>query len=289
MVAEAPGSVQVVASSSHQMHLLELFEVQQDQGPCLDCYRTGEAIASTDLASEMSRWPTFAPEAVAAGFSSVHALPMRLREEVIGSLNLLVRPSGGLDATDLTAAQALADVATISILQHRAAEEARLLAEQLQYALNSRITIEQAKGVLSERSGLDPEAAFESLRRYSRNNNLRLLEVAEGVVRRTLDVDAIAPDAPAAAAQGPAPGWSPPRQLVGWEEADPPAGWRRGTPSGGRLPMQVKELGHVVLYVRDLDARHDGSTARSSAFPSCPAASPARRRSPPAAPTTSCC
>jgi GAF domain-containing protein len=193
MVAESPGTVQVVASSSHQMHLLELFEVQQDQGPCLDCYRTGEAVGSPDLNVDTGRWPTFAPEALAAGFASAHALPMRLRDEVIGSLNLLVRPTGGLPPADLAAAQALADVATISILQHRAAEEARLLAEQLQYALNSRVTIEQAKGVLSERSGLDPDIAFESLRRYARNHNQRLVDVAEGVVRRTLDVEAIAP------------------------------------------------------------------------------------------------
>jgi GAF domain-containing protein len=209
MVAESSGTVQVVASSSHQMHLLELFEVQQDQGPCLDCYRTGTAVVSTDLAVESARWPTFAPEALAAGFSSVHALPMRLRDEVIGSLNLLVRPAGGLDATDLTAAQALADVATISILQHRAAEEARLLAEQLQYALNSRVTIEQAKGVLSERSGLDPDIAFESLRKYSRNNNARLVDVAEGVVRRTLDVDAVAPARHAPQPKMPPPSGSP--------------------------------------------------------------------------------
>jgi transcriptional regulator with GAF, ATPase, and Fis domain len=196
MVAEAPGAVQVVASSSHQMHLLELFEVQHDQGPCLDCYRTGEAVECADLSTATDRWPTFAPEALAAGFSSVHALPMRLRNEVIGSLNLLRRPSGSLDHTDLRAAQALADVATIGILQHRAAAEARMLAEQLQYALNSRVTIEQAKGVLSERSGLDAETAFAALRRYARNHNLRLVDVASGVVNRTLDAGAITPRQP---------------------------------------------------------------------------------------------
>ena len=193
MVAEPPGSVQVVASSSHEMHLLELFEVQHDQGPCLDCYRTGEAVDCADLTTAIERWPTFAPEALAAGFSSVHALPMRLRNEVIGSLNLLRRPSGSLDAADLAAAQALADVATIGILQHRAMAEARMLAEQLQYALNSRVTIEQAKGVLSERSGLDPDAAFSALRRYARNNNVRLADVATSVVERTLDSELIAP------------------------------------------------------------------------------------------------
>ena len=196
MVAEAAGAVQVVASSSHEMHLLELFEVQHEQGPCLDCYRTGEAVHTPDLEGAVDRWPTFAPEAVAAGFKSAHALPMRLRNEVIGSLNLLRRPAGGLDAADLTAAQALADVATIGILQHRAAEEARLLAEQLQYALNSRVTIEQAKGVLSERSGIDAEAAFTALRQYARNHNQRLVDVAAGVVNRTLPSEAVSPSRP---------------------------------------------------------------------------------------------
>jgi GAF domain-containing protein len=210
MVAEAPGTVQVVASSSHQMHLLELFEVQHDQGPCLDCYRTGEAVECSDLALALERWPNFAPEALAAGFTSVHALPMRLRNEVIGSLNLLRRPSGTLDPAELTAAQALADVATIGILQHRAAEEARLLAEQLQYALNSRVTIEQAKGVLSERSNIDAETAFAALRRYARNHNERLVDVARGVLDRTLATEAVSsvrrapwPDAPPPAAPKP--------------------------------------------------------------------------------------
>ena len=206
MVAEAPGAVQVVASSSHQMHLLELFEVQQDQGPCLDCYRTGEAIECADLSTATDRWPTFAPEALAAGFSSVHALPMRLRSEVIGSLNLLRRPAGSLDVADLKAAQALADVATIGILQHRAAEEARLLAEQLQYALNSRVTIEQAKGVLSERSGLDAETAFAALRRYARNHNQRLVDVAEGVVNHTLTAEAITTNRKPSQPDSPPPG-----------------------------------------------------------------------------------
>jgi GAF domain-containing protein len=206
MVAEPPGAVQVVASSSHQMHLLELFEVQYDQGPCLDCYRTGEAIDCADLSGALDRWPTFAPEALAAGFSSVHALPMRLRSEVIGSLNLLRRPAGSLDAADLTAAQALADVATIGILQHRAAEEARMLAEQLQYAVNSRVTIEQAKGVLSERSGLDAETAFAALRRYARNHNQRLVDVAAGVVDRTLAAEAITPVRKPSRPDSPPPG-----------------------------------------------------------------------------------
>lgn len=121
---------------------------------------------------------------------------MRLRNQVIGSLNLLRRPVGGLDPADLTAAQALAGVATIGILQHRAMVEARVLAEQLQYALTSRVTIEPAKGLLSERSGLDPDAAFDALRRYARNHNLRLGDVATGVIDRTLDGQAIEPRKP---------------------------------------------------------------------------------------------
>jgi hypothetical protein len=168
------------------MELLELFEIQQDEGPCLDCYRTGNPVRCPDLSAAVGRWPRFAPEALAHGYGSVYALPMRLRAQVIGSLNLLRELPGELDANDLVAAQALADVATIGILQQRAASEQRLLAEQLQYALDSRVTIEQAKGVIAEHARLDMDAAFSALRQYARNHNERLVEVAHNVAARTL-------------------------------------------------------------------------------------------------------
>src|SRR5439155_24537584 len=142
---------------------VELFELQSQEGPCLDCYRSGEPVLNQHLGTIDGRWPNFTPVALEAGFRSVHALPMRLRGAVVGALNLFRIDAGPRDATDVLAAQALADVATIAILQHRAALEAQVVNEQLNYALNSRVLIEQAKGVLSERAGLDMEHAFERL------------------------------------------------------------------------------------------------------------------------------
>jgi len=185
--------VRVAASSSHEMQLLELFEIQHDDGPSLDCYRTGTRVRCPDLRAATDRWPRFAPEAVASGWESVYALPMRLRDETIGSLNLLRAEPGDLDPADLVAAQALADVATIGILQHRAAEERRLLAEQLQYALDSRVAIEQAKGVVAQHAGLGMDDAFSALRRYARDHNQRLVDVAHAIANRTLPTHEIAP------------------------------------------------------------------------------------------------
>jgi GAF domain-containing protein len=194
MLADASGTLNVAASSSERMGLLELFELQHQEGPCLECYHSGSQVACGDLPGAVDRWPTFAPEAIDAGFRSVFALPMRLRDETIGSLNLLRHQPDGLASADLLAAQALADVATIGILHHRAAEESRLLTEQLQYALNSRVVIEQAKGVLAQHAGLTMEQAFSTLRSYARNHNLRLVDVAEAVAQRTFDPRAVVAD-----------------------------------------------------------------------------------------------
>jgi GAF domain-containing protein len=186
LLADPSGGVNVAASSSHRMELLELFELQHDEGPCLDCYRSGEHVACPDLRAAFDVWPRFAPEAVDRGFGSVYAVPMRLRSQVIGSLNLLRTTPGELGANDLVAAQALADVATIGILQQRAVTQQQLLAEQLQYALDSRVTVEQAKGVVAEHAQIDMEAAFSALRTYARNQNERLVDVAQAVGARNL-------------------------------------------------------------------------------------------------------
>jgi GAF domain-containing protein len=186
MLADADGVLRVAASSSHTMKLLELFELQHDDGPCVDCYRTKAPVREYDLARALSRWPRFAPEAIAAGFTSAYALPMRLRDMVIGSLNLLRAEPGDLDGDELLVAQALADVATIGILQHRAADESKLVAEQLQHALNSRVAIEQAKGVLAASADLSMEEAFNAIRRYARNTNARLVDVALEIADRSL-------------------------------------------------------------------------------------------------------
>ena len=162
--------------------MLELFEVQAEEGTCLDCPRTGLPVVNQDLAAVNGRWPRFATEALCAGFQSVHALPMRLRGTVIGALNLCDTREGPLPDDTIRLGQALADVATIGLLQARAINRRDILTEQLQAALNSRILIEQAKGVLAERRHLDMEQAFTLLRTEARNTNRRLSELARAVV-----------------------------------------------------------------------------------------------------------
>ena len=191
MLVAPEGDLRVVASSSEAMRVVELFELQSQEGPCLDCYRSGEPVLNQHLGTVDGRWPNFTPVALEAGFRSVHALPMRLRGAIVGALNLFRIDEGPLDATDVLAAQALADVATIAILQHRAALEAQVVNEQLNHALNSRVLIEQAKGVLAERAGLDMEHAFARLRAYARNNNRQLVDVAQDVIDGTLSARAI--------------------------------------------------------------------------------------------------
>jgi GAF domain-containing protein len=191
LMLDSGDGLAVVASSSRSMNLLELFELQHEEGPCVDCFLTGEAIASLDLAQDLDRWPNFAPEALAANFHSVYALPLRLRDTTIGSLNLLRVERGALSDDDLSEAQALADVATIGLLQHRAAEDAERLTGQLQHALESRIVIEQAKGVLAEHSNIPTDQAFDALRKYSRNYNRRLSDVARDIIERAVDPDNI--------------------------------------------------------------------------------------------------
>lgn len=180
MLLAPEGDLRVMASSSEAMRGLELLELETQEGPCLDCYRTGHPVVHPDLRD--GRWPQFAPEARAAGFTAVHALPMRLRGQVIGALDLFQTETGAMQATDLDAAQALADVATIAVLQHRAALEAQVLTDQLHHALSSRIVIEQAKGIVAEREGLDIDGAFAALRGHARDHNLRLADVARDVV-----------------------------------------------------------------------------------------------------------
>ncbi len=186
MLAGPDGELRVMASSSETMRVLELFELQSKEGPCLDCYRSGKPVTGQDLATVTSRWPLFAAETLAAGFCSVQALPLRWRGTVIGALNLFQVNPGEMLGPNVEAAQALADVATIAILQHRASLEAQVLNQQLQHALNSRIVIEQAKGMVAQRQGVNMEQAFSALRTHARNHNLRLVDVAESVISGAL-------------------------------------------------------------------------------------------------------
>lgn len=186
LLVSTEGELGVMASSNEATRVLELFELQCEEGPCLDCYRTGSPIVAADLTTAHSRWPRFAVESLRAGFRSVTAFPMRLRGTTIGALNLFGHEAGSLDETDGRAAQAFADVATIAILQNRALMAAQVVNNELQHALQSRVVIEQAKGVLAATTGASVADGFELLRRYARRHNARLADVAADVVSRDL-------------------------------------------------------------------------------------------------------
>jgi GAF domain-containing protein len=183
LLRDPRGNLAVVASSSEETRLLEIFQLQNNEGPCLDCVQAGSSVTCTDLGAESDRWPTFVPAALAAGFQSVVAVPLRLRTQTIGGLNMFHSLPETLTPDDRALAQALADVATIGILQQRIAQRSSDLTDQLQHALTSRVTIEQAKGVLAERNETNMGAAFNAMREYSRNNNQKLNDVAIAIVR----------------------------------------------------------------------------------------------------------
>jgi GAF domain-containing protein len=182
VLADPRGELRVAAASSEEAGLVELFQLQNDQGPCLDCFRTGRPVSAADLTGPDQRWPRFAQAATQAGFRTVEAVPMRLRDQVIGALNLFGAEPGPFEAADLRIAQALADVATIGLLHERNVRRSETVAEQLQAALNSRVMIEQAKGKLAERYGIDMDRAFTMLRDYARNTNQHLTDVARDFV-----------------------------------------------------------------------------------------------------------
>lgn len=186
LLADQSRVLHVAAASCEATRDLELFQLQRDQGPCLDCYRTGTPVSVPDLSELADVWPSFARAALSAGFMSVHAVPMRLRDNVLGTLGLFGSRVGSLNEEDLRLAQALAHVASVSIVQNKTLADAGVVTEQLQLALSSRVVLEQAKGSIAQRGDVSPDAAFEVLRRYARDHNQRLTDVASAVVARTL-------------------------------------------------------------------------------------------------------
>ena len=190
MLAGPAGDLYPVASSSEAMRLLELFELQAEEGPCLDAFRTGEPVAQEGLDAGAGRWPLFSAAALRAGFQSALALPLRLRKVTLGALNLLRSTSEPMAEMDLVVARAFADLAALSIVHHRSNADAQRLNEQLSATLASRIVIEQAKGVISERAGVDLTEAFSRLRTFARYSNLRLTNVAQSAVDGSLDPSA---------------------------------------------------------------------------------------------------
>ena len=186
LLADSRGVLHLIAASSERTHDLEILQLLRDEGPCLDCYRLGEPILVPDLTEAKQRWPRFVVPATAAGFASVHAVPMRLRENVLGALGLFGNNPGRLDEDDLALAQALAHVASVAIVNEKAASDRDTVNAQLQLALDSRVVIEQAKGVLAYVGELSMDDAFTVLRRYARDHGLRLGDVSTRVVNRQL-------------------------------------------------------------------------------------------------------
>jgi GAF domain-containing protein len=186
LLANRDGHLEVVASSNEASYLMEVFQLESRSGPCVQAMTTGEPVSMTDLDEIRRAWPSFAHAIEGVGFSAVYALPMRLREETIGALNLFNSTQPALSEFDFRLAQALADVATIGILQQRTVSRASVLVEQLQLALNTRISVEQAKGIIAEYGGVDMGVAFESIRSFARKHRLKLSSVAESLIRREL-------------------------------------------------------------------------------------------------------
>ena len=185
------GALHVVASTSDRAEVLELFELQSDEGPCLDCFSSGRPVVNVSLQEAHARWPRFSAAAARLGYQSTHALPLRLRDSVVGAMNLFCIDDKVLSDQDVTLGQALADVATIGLLQERAVRESGMLAEQLQTALNSRIMIEQAKGALLASASIPVDRAFELMRAYSRRNNVPVRVVASRVIDGELTADGL--------------------------------------------------------------------------------------------------
>lgn len=186
LLADRRGVLHVVAASSHDAADLEAFQAQRSQGPCHDCYQDGRPVLVPDLAALADRWPSFVPLALAHGVRRVHTVPLRLRDQVLGALGLFGSEPGELNDRDLRLAQALADVATVAMIQDRVAADRDAVNEQLQTALDSRVVLEQAKGVLAQLGGLGMPDAYAALVRYSRDHNLKLAHLARALVERTL-------------------------------------------------------------------------------------------------------
>ena len=188
ILSAGDGVLEVVASTNERSRLVEILQLRAGSGPCVESFTSGLAVAIPDIEDIGDKWPRFREGALEQGFASMHAVPLRLRATTIGSLNLFWDRTGGLSPTDTNTVQALADVATIGILQERAIRESDIVRQQLQHALSSRVLIEQAKGVVAYTHGMPMGDAFDKIREYARNNGLPLAAVAERIVNRSLSL-----------------------------------------------------------------------------------------------------
>ncbi len=191
MLADGAGRLQLIASTSESANLVEVMQLAAGAGPCVECFHTGTVVSVPDIVATGEQWPAFRDAALQEGFLAVHAVPLRLRGDTIGTMNLFGSTTGVLSSRDASAAQALADVATIGILQERVASQAHVVTEQLQRALDSRVVIEQAKGAVSQANGTNMDESFALLRRYARDHNVTLRSLSEGIVDRAIDIRTI--------------------------------------------------------------------------------------------------
>ena len=187
LLADAAGRLLVMASSSERSEALELLQSQNEEGPCFECYHRGRPVFSHDLSADQGRWPMFSPAAISRGFKSVQTVPMRVRGETIGALNLFRADVGAIAERDVSLAQGMADIAAVALLQERTLRESHGVVEQLQGALTSRVVIEQAKGVFAENAQISVDAAFVLMRDYARAHNRRLGDIAAGVIDGQID------------------------------------------------------------------------------------------------------
>jgi GAF domain-containing protein len=190
MLTDARGGLRLIASSDERMRLLELFELQGAEGPCLDAFSTGLPLQAS-AASSRSRWPVFAQHASDSGFQMMCAVPLRLRTDVIGAMNLFRATDEPFTDDEMDIAQAMAEMAAIGLIQERALRERSLLTEQLQAALISRVVLEQAKGMAAEYLKITVDDAFQLLRSYARDRNRKLSDVARDVVDRKIPSTAL--------------------------------------------------------------------------------------------------
>jgi hypothetical protein len=177
LLADPLHQLRLLAATSEQARELELFQLQADEGPCVDCYATGQPVSIADIQPAIDQWPRFVPAAVRAGFASVHAVPMRAAGIVLGALGLFGARTGELDEADLLVGQTLAHIACVAILQEHPPTPLTVT-PQLRSALTGRVVVEQAKGLLREMLDVSVEEAFSLLRTYARDSGEHLTDVS---------------------------------------------------------------------------------------------------------------
>lgn len=188
LLRDQSGELRAVTATSRDVKELEVFEVALSEGPSYEAFRSGEQVAVDDLANHGHEWPNITSAAQRQGFAACYGFPLRWHDDTVGALNVfLTAAQAPMSMSDQRAGRGLADIATIALLQGQRSSEADARTEQLQQALDNRVLIEQAKGLLGERHGLGAREAFERLRRYCRGHNLSLHQAAQEILEGRLD------------------------------------------------------------------------------------------------------